>query len=406
MSTIVIMARVCSRLLLWLSCVAGAIGCGDALVGASCVAGYSPCDGECVNLAADYRHCGACGVDCGEFTCVSGACSDTRRVPSGDADVPDPVDASIPKQPYEYDAGMDLVQACEVGRASCPGVGCVVVGLDPAHCSGCGQACAQAELCSAGKCVLNCEAGLQDCNGGCVDLQTSSRHCGSCGRLCASGICEQGVCADAVPGHLVLLGHTYESSNPFQGALLGNAVFLGRGAPVRVLVFEGAARESAVAGAYAAIDEVAAAIGRAWQATAALEGLLTLQLESADVLVIHAQQLQQESVLRKLGESWTRAMAGFLVRGGVVVLLDGPSDVNEGTYHILEAAQLFTLAGLQPVATGSDLEVVAPGTGIAVRVGRRYRAERTTVGFVDPQTSATTVARSEALPVILHRVFD
>lgn len=391
------------------------LGCGDALVGARCEAGYVACGQSCTDVSADYLNCGACGNDCGLFACVDGACSDVRRdrdaeipeAPRSDASGPDR-DRDAEVDPAEIDPEADAgvwIRGCDLGFAACPD-GCADLSSDHEHCGHCDLACDADELCGGGACVARCEAQQTECGGGCVDLLRSPGHCGACGRVCASGICVDGQCADAVPGHVVVIGHNYERSNNFQSALLGNAVFLGRGAPVRTLVYEGEAYAASIRGVYAAIDSVADATGRAWEAIEAVESLVTLQLAAADVFVVHAQQPQSQSVLHKLGEGWGRALSTFVAQGGVVVLLDGPSPVNSGTFVVLASAGLFTAEGLDPVPLGSDLTVVSPGAGIAVRVGRRYRAETSTVGFSSPLPTADVVTRFDGLPVVIHKVHN
>ncbi|MBI4702126.1 MAG: hypothetical protein HY744_13415 [Deltaproteobacteria bacterium] len=67
---------------------------------------------------------------------------------------------------------------------------------DPAHCGGCGKACAQGEVCSAGACALQCFGGTTKCGNKCVDLATDLANCGGCGSPCGGGqICLAGKCS-------------------------------------------------------------------------------------------------------------------------------------------------------------------------------------------------------------------
>jgi hypothetical protein len=96
------------------------------------------CDGYCVDVTTDPRHCGACGNACGEgLACVDGACT------------------------------LD----CAAGLTSCDG-SCRDLTADPKNCGGCGSACAEGQVCSAGACALTCQSGLESCEGFCRDLQT------------------------------------------------------------------------------------------------------------------------------------------------------------------------------------------------------------------------------------------
>jgi hypothetical protein len=117
-------------------------------------------------------------------------------------------------------------EGCPAGLTRCDGA-CVAVGVDPAHCSGCGQGCPLGELCSAGQCSgaqsPPCK-GAADCasssagpvcdlaTGACVvcatdadcpetkkcnrtlDACTECARDGDCGagKLCRDGACEPG----------------------------------------------------------------------------------------------------------------------------------------------------------------------------------------------------------------------
>lgn len=393
--------------------------CGSPLVGGECLPEYAICDHACVDLDTDFRNCGACGNDCGAYVCDEGVCTDRLRMPDGpdstmpdatmdgempDADIdagPDGGDAEPPDADTGFDADTGL-PGCGVGVLAC-GAECVDTNTDVRHCGDCDSPCVSGEVCTAGVCEPACPVGQTECASGCFDTDSDARHCGGCGVVCASGICESGECADSIPGHVVLVGHTYEISNRFQSTLLGNAVFLGRGAPVRTLVYEGSARAASVSGVNTAVDMVAQSIGRQWVVTPAVESLVTLQLGAADVFLIHAQAQSSDSVLEKLGQEWGMAIAEFLVRGGVVVLIEGASAENSGTFQLLEPSAAFR-AGGRTALSGMDVEVVEPGTGIAIRVGDRYRGERGTVGFDAVETPGVVVSKVGDRPVIFQRV--
>lgn len=106
------------------------------------------------------------------------------------------------------DGGADSVDGgatpCGPGLIEC-GASCVDASRDPAHCGGCGRACASTERCSAGTCACDpagpsdcapgCPVGTQDCGGSCVDLARDPRHCGACGDACAvDELCVSGGC--------------------------------------------------------------------------------------------------------------------------------------------------------------------------------------------------------------------
>ncbi|MDD9947509.1 MAG: hypothetical protein OXU20_41095 [Myxococcales bacterium] len=404
------------------------LSCGSPLVGGECRPGLEVCEGLCIDFDSDFRNCGRCGNDCGPFVCSRGMCTERVRPPEimdGSVMLPDgrvrpvddggvivepPMDSSMPDArppvPPGYDASFDVdtgLPGCSVGLTECEGE-CVSTLSDLNHCGECGNGCPEEQVCSGGMCADACVDGLVRCGGTCFDLQADASNCGSCGNVCASGICRSGGCADSVPGQLVVIGHDYTRSNRFQNTLLGNSLFLARGAPVRTLVFAGTASQASQTGVEEAIDFVADSIGREWEQVEGLESLITLQLASADALLIHDQRGSTDSVLTKLGEQWGMAMAEFLVQGGVIVLIEGAGSQNDGTHQILTPVGLFE-AGRRERITRQDLEIVSPGIGIALRVGAQYRGENDTVRFIDIATPGTVATRDQDdNPVIFQRI--
>jgi hypothetical protein len=147
----------------------------DAEAGRQCPARTTDCEGRCVALDRDVRHCGSCGHACAENeACLSGEC----------------------------------VLQCTMEQRLCEGA-CRDVQRDIAHCGACGAACAvqshSTPTCTAGRCALVCDPGHADCDltlaTGCeTDLQQSADHCGRCGLRCESaprarGVCVAGRCA-------------------------------------------------------------------------------------------------------------------------------------------------------------------------------------------------------------------
>ncbi|MCS6915703.1 MAG: hypothetical protein RMK29_10055 [Myxococcales bacterium] len=117
------------------------------------------CNGVCVNVKSDPRHCGACNNACPAGTvCHRGACS----------------------------------LRCGDGTTACGGA-CVDLTTDAAHCGACGRACPADRTCREGTC--RCAGATQDCGGTCVDTNQDSQHCGSCNHSCGSqGQCINGRC--------------------------------------------------------------------------------------------------------------------------------------------------------------------------------------------------------------------
>jgi hypothetical protein len=119
---------------------------------------------------------------------------------------------------------------------------------------------------------------------------------------------------------------------------------------------------------------------------------------------VHAQAGARKSTLQKLGEEWGNAMAQFVALGGVIVLFDAPSPTNDGTFRLLEPAQIFAAKSREPIEV-QQLRVPTPGLGVAVRVPDRYMSAAQTVhfkGLTTPGSSA--VVDRDGLPVIIQRV--
>ena len=127
------------------------------------------CEGECVDLSSDDRHCGGCLQPCGERdSCTAGECSDR----------------------------------CTDAQAWCRGQ-CVELSSNSHHCGECGHACSVFEECLEGECVPLCPDHFDRCGDTCVDVHTNSGNCGECDNacdpwlVCRVGSCE---CADLLLG--------------------------------------------------------------------------------------------------------------------------------------------------------------------------------------------------------------
>jgi len=84
---------------------------------------------------------------------------------------------------------------CRTGTNRC-GTGCADYQVDRRNCGGCGQACAEGEVCLEGACA--CASSTVLCNGRCVSTVTNPTACGGCGKVCAANeVCEQGSCKAA-----------------------------------------------------------------------------------------------------------------------------------------------------------------------------------------------------------------
>jgi hypothetical protein len=85
-----------------------------------------------------------------------------------------------------------------MGQQRCGGV-CVDTSRDAQNCGACGNACAAPNAaigtCSAGKCVVMCDAQRTLCGNACVNVARNANHCGMCGNRCPGNqMCRQGQC--------------------------------------------------------------------------------------------------------------------------------------------------------------------------------------------------------------------
>lgn len=185
--------------------------------GPVCSQGLSRCGEGCADLAADRRHCGGCGLQCGTGeVCQEGQCQcqpgSTRC--QGEC----VVTATDPQHCGDCGKACAAGQSCQasscacpVGRTFCAGA-CVLTASDPRHCGGCagagGTACAANQVCNGGKCELSCsEPTPTQCGQSCVDLQTNSSHCKVCDQACpAAQSCQGGNCL--CPGNGTLCGQS------------------------------------------------------------------------------------------------------------------------------------------------------------------------------------------------------
>ncbi len=439
------MSRVVSTLLFALLPIA-LLACANPIVGGECIEGYSVCRGACVDLQNDRTNCGACGNTCPSASmCVAGACTigeggvDLGRADAGDAgerdgatldaDVLDgdlrdgevqdgaSADASVldgavldgsvddggATDAGLSDAGSDdggPIISCDIGEIRC---GTACVRSDAASCGMCGNACLPAEVCSTGMCASICDPPLVACARNCVDLQSDPDHCGSCPNVCATGICIDALCSSGTAGHVVLIGHDFTTTRASMNRIAGNSVFLGAGAPVRVLVYEGRARAASITGTDLAINQVSTSGGRSWTRIPVTRTEVPLMLASANVLVVYAQRDESDAELQAIGTEWGIAMTSFVRRGGVVVVFDTGGSANAGTFQLLSSAGLLAVTA-RTVITGAIVEVDAAALGDAVAIGvpAMYRSATTTVRFAT--TDPLTVVRDDTGPVVVHRV--
>lgn len=389
-------------------------GC-ESIVGAECADGFELCEGRCVLVGACEARADG-GVDAGEGGIeldasarpdgdagddgglqLDGSNGDDSGSSAGDAGDGGLGDAAV------GDASMGdaaMPPLCDLGEISCDDL-CRDARTDPLHCGACGIECAAGEVCAGGACRPTCDLPLLLCGGLCIDVSSDPDNCGGCGVVCASGICIEGECSEPLAGHVVALGHDYETSRVGMNRLAGNSLFLARGAPVRALVYEGGSTLATRIGTDAAFRQVATALGRTWTRVASGDPAeIPFELADADAFVIYAQTTATDAELRDLGAMWSRALDTFLRRGGVVVMFETMAAGHAGTWQILDAAGLFSCTG-RTDTTDARIDVVDPADSVALRVPLAYMGERTTVRFAS--TDGNVVCSDGTGPVVIHR---
>jgi len=353
------------------ACAALTAGCLSPLVGAECADSYEACSGSCVDTSSDPNNCGGCGIAC-NGACVDGTCPGGPRQDGG--------------------VGPDAGSTTGDGGTS-TGDGGTSTG-DGGTSTGDGGT-------STGDGGISCGTGLDRCGGICVDTSSDPDNCGTCGVVCSSGLCTASVCQDVITGHVVVIGHDYVKSHAGMARLVGNAVFIAAGTPVRVLTYTGGATRTSIMGTNAAIDQVAAEVGRSWEKFDGTASTVPTLLPNAEVFLIYAQKSGTDASLMALGQAWKSALDSFLAAGGIVVLLDGPAN-HGGTYQILAAAGIADLGGRHDV-TAPILMVTAPTDAVARSVPPSYGYEKDTVAF--DRSTGTTVTSDGASPVVIHQLY-
>lgn len=128
------------------------------------------------------------GGVCGGLLQCDGACVDSSLDPDNCGGCDNPCDAG------EVCSNGRCGLQCSGGTTECGGL-CVDTDLDPTHCGDCGRPCGADEVCSDGLCGLSCVGGTTECGGLCVDTDLDVAHCGDCDDPCTVGeVCSEGLC--------------------------------------------------------------------------------------------------------------------------------------------------------------------------------------------------------------------
>jgi hypothetical protein len=222
----------------------------------------------------------------------------------------------------------------------------------------------------------------------------------------------------AVPGNVVLMCLNYRQT--FQGrsqeVLLGNAVFLPAGSPVRVLAYTEYTSARLVNQVTRTLDWASAARGRTYDLATVTDPQTlnsTLSIFDHDVLLVLDQDLAPAPTdLADLGAALEGTIGGFARAGGMVVVLSGTDDMSA----FFTAANLLAVDG-QTDVTGTDLYNRSPGNVVGVAVFSPFRALQDTCVF---ETTATENASTFFVvtdtdpasglgigkPVVVHRIIS
>ena len=226
------------------------------------------------------------------------------------------------------------------GMGGVGGVPCLAPYNTPGQCGDCDTVCSgSTPLCAADglgsyECVPSCDLGLTVCSGQCVDLNTDPQHCGSCDNACPSGVCVDALCLGTTAGHIVYVCMNYEQvfQASTQTTLLGNAVFLPRRDPVRVLAYTQYAENAVVASTDRAIRWAGTRINRTAVIThtSSLTDIESgLTLANYDVFLVYDQALAPSGALATAGAELAATLDTFTAPGGVAVVLSGATGVAE-----------------------------------------------------------------------------
>jgi hypothetical protein len=266
---------------------------------------------------------------------------------------------------------------------------------------------------------LQCPPGEQVCASGCADLTSDPFNCGVCDNACPSQICSNSQCVGATPGGLVFIGHDYRStpSNTAQARVLANSVWLGppRGpslSDVEILSYERYADPAALNHIQAILAAHTPA-GRTLHVTSTQTDadVAALSFATYSVLLVPDQTNAQGDVdLGALGTTWAAALSTFTHAGGIVIVLDGGTGAAQMP-ALVSGTGLLTITAQAPLATGTPVDVWAPGDAVGVGVLSPYAAGTNSVTVTTEANAGSVVyvvgppTDAALSPIVVHKVF-
>ena len=402
-----------------------AVACGkDALVGGSCRRGLTECNHRCVDLEQDPANCGLCGRTCASgLTCSAGTCGSAEAAADVGRDGWDPdvderdINVSDGLRPDVTEGDVTISDGGSDDNRTPDGSTCTPPYDTPEHCGDCATRCVEpAPLCGLQgtfKCVARCDPPLVACGAICVNTASDEENCGTCGSVCPSGICQAGDCVGKGYGHEVVIGTDYAdatlSESSAQVTMLGNAIFQGVGATVRVLTYDEFADAATVTRIERWLLTMAAARGKSVTLSKAA-GWSTvpqqLTVQQYQAFLVYDQSLAPGSQMATTGTLWNAAMNAFAKGGGIIVALDGGSAGQ--MKDLLNNGGLLAVTGETDV-TGTQLNVAAPTDVVGQNLPNVFAAKKTTVAFTTTQMRDNyhvfvVTDSTGMLPIVVHSV--
>jgi len=217
-----------------------------------------------------------------------------------------------------------------------------------------------------------CELPLLECDGECIDVSADADNCGACNHVCASGICNAGHCEGELSGHIVAIGHDYQSYHLAMARVLGNAAALGEHHDLSIALYRGATPS---AGAYTALVSGLSRIGRPFHASIMTPAPAPGALDGVDVLIVEP-QTGDGATAEAAGAQWSPAIDRFLQQNGVVIVLQGAGGVS---HRFASGANLYSYTPVD--STNLPTHLVDSADALAQQVVTPYLAETTSVSF-------------------------